>query len=61
MILFIIFYGSGCGIVVNSNCDIHRCYSARFVIIISLAVCVFLGSQLELGQQGTAALPMMYR
>jgi hypothetical protein len=49
MILFIIFYGGSCGVIVDSDCDICYCRSAHVVIIhiILLAVLVFLGSQLE--------------
>jgi hypothetical protein len=49
MIPFISFYGGGCTVVVNGDRDIHRCRSARVVIIqiISLAVFVFLGGLLE--------------
>jgi hypothetical protein len=49
MIPIIIFYGGGCSIVVDSNCNIPRCHSAHFVIIhiVLLVVFVFLGSQSE--------------
>jgi hypothetical protein len=49
MIPFIIFYGGGCSIVVDSNHDIRCCHSAHFVIIhiVLLAVFVFFGSQSE--------------
>ncbi len=46
---FISLYGGSCSVVVDGDRDIHRRRSARIVIIqiISLAIFVFLGGQLE--------------
>ena len=46
---FISLYGGGCSVVVDGDRDIRRRLSVRVVIIqiISLAVFVFLGGQLE--------------
>ena len=49
MIPFISLYGGGCSVIVDGDRDIRRCRSTRVLIIqiISFAVFVFLGNQLE--------------
>jgi hypothetical protein len=55
MIAFIIFYSGSCCDVVDSNCDIRHCRLPEVIIhVILLAVCVFLGSQLEESDQTKA-------
>ncbi len=49
MIPFISLYGGGRSVVVDGDCDIRHCRSARIVIIhiILKAIFVFLGGKLE--------------
>jgi hypothetical protein len=56
MIPFIIFYGSGCSVIIDGDCNIRCCHSAHIIIIhiVLLAVFVFLGGQSEVLNQTMA-------